>query len=320
MIPLTSINTGDYTLVALHKLAHTLCGYDVASGRELFRLATRPYPHELCLAPDRRRLYVTEYGLRGVESTGAGGTTIGVYDLQRRERVSTISTRGYERPHGVATHPSGYLFVTSETAGKLLIFDLGAEALLRAVDTGQELPHITNVAPDGQTVYAANIGSDSLTAIDVATGAVLQQIPALKRPEGMVFSPDGEWLYVVNRESDAIAIVDTKAQRMVGQIPTGRGPARIVITPDGERLAFPLFFADAAQVASVRTRQVTRTIPVGRQPAGAAMSRDGKLLFVSCELENAVYVISLDSYEVITKIATDEGPDSMVCLDRADHW
>ncbi len=320
MMPPTAISNGDYTLVVLHKLAHTLCGYDVASGRELFRLPTRIYPHELCLAPNRRTLYVTEYGLRGVESEGAGGTTIGVYDLVTRARISTISTHGYERPHGIAAHPSGHLFVTSETAGKLLIFDLATEALLHAVDTEEKLPHITNVAPDGQTVYAANIGSHSLTAIAVATGTVLQQIPVLKRPEGMAFAPNGERLYVVNRESDAIALVDTTRQRMVGQIPTGRGPVRIVITPDGARLACPLFFADAVQIVSTTTQQVTHTIPIGRQPAGTTLSRDGKLLFVSCELERTVYVIALDSYEVVTKIPTDEGPDSMVCLDQADRW
>jgi YVTN family beta-propeller protein len=316
----TKISAGEYTLVVLHKLAHSLCGYDVATGIELFRLPTNRFPHELCLAPDRRRLYVTEYGLRGVESEGAGGTTIGVFDLPSRERISTITTNGYERPHGIAAHPSGKLFVTSETAGKLLIFDLATEALLHAVDTGQSLPHITGVAPDGRTVYAANIGSNSLTAIAVETGTVRQQIPVLKRPEGMVFSPDGDLLYVVNRESDAIAIVDTAAQRMVGQIPTGKGPVRIVITPDGERIGFPLFFADAVQVANTSTRQVTQTIPVGRQPAGTTMSRDGRLLFVSCELERTVYVVSLYAGEVITKIPTDEGPDSMVCLDEADRW
>ncbi len=307
MIRQTRIRAGDYSLVVLHKLAHSLCGYDVASGRELFHLPTNRFPHELCLAPDRRRLYVTEYGLRGVESEGAGGTTIGVFDLPALSRVSTITTNGYERPHGIAAHVSGKLFVTSETAGKLLIFDLATEALLHAVDTGQSLPHITGVAPDGLTVYAANIGSNSLTAIAVEAGTVRQQIPVLKRPEGMVFSPDGGLLYVVNRESDAIAIVDTAAQRMVGQIPTGKGPVRIVITPDGERLAFPLFFADAVQVANTSTQQVTQTILVGRQPAGTTMSRDGRLLFVSCELERAVYVVSLDAYEVVTKIPTDGG-------------
>jgi YVTN family beta-propeller protein len=320
MMPPTQISADEYTLIVLHKLADSLCGYDVATGRERFRLPTHRFPHELCLAPDRRTLFVTEYGLRGVESEGAGGTTIGVYDLPTRARLRTISTNGYERPHGIAAHAAGKLFVTSETAGKLLLFDLATEALLHAVDTAQALPHLTNVAPDGQIVYAANIGSHSLTAIAVATGKIIAQIPVLERPEGMVFAPDGKLLYVVNRESNAIAVVDTTTQRMIGQIPTGQGPVRIVITPDGARLAFPLFFADAVQIASTATQQVTQTIPVGRQPAGTTMSRDGKLLFVSCELERTVYVVSLESYEVLTTIPTDEGPDSMVCLDQADRY
>lgn len=264
---LKEIGEGDYCLVALHKFENSLCAYDVATNRELFRLPTQVFPHEICLSPDRRLLYVTEYGLRGVESEGRGGNTVAVFDWRSRERTSTIGTGRHDRPHGVATHAAGNLFVTSESTQSLLIFDLASERLLHAVNNEQKLPHITGVSPDGKTVYAANIGSNSLTAIEVESGTILKQIPVLERPEGMAFSPDGKLLYVVNRESRAIAIVDTAEQQMTGQIATGNGPVRIVITPDGERIAFPLFHDDAVQIADTRMQQVTQTIAVGRQPA-----------------------------------------------------
>lgn len=309
--------TGGNVLVVLHKFDNFLGYYDVATGQELARIPTGKFPHELCLSPDRTRIYVTEYGERGVDVAGPGGNTIGVFDLRQKKRVGTISTGRYNRPHGIVAR-AGKLFATSEPTKTLLIYDLGTGQLLHAVSTGQQTSHMVNVAPDGRTAYTANIGSNSLTAIDAASGKVLKQIPVLTRPEGMAFSPDGTLLYVVNRESKAIAIIDTGKKEMIGKIETGNGPVRIAITPDGKHLAFPLFHADAVQVADTATRKVTQTIAVGRQPAGTTISRDGKLLFVSCELERTVYVVSLDSYRVVNKISTGNGPDAMACLEASE--
>ena len=305
-------------LVVLHKLDASLGGYDVASGRELFRLPTAEFPHELCLSPDRRRLYVTEYGLRGVESEGEGGNTVAVFDLHARARVGTLSTGEYRRPHGVAADVGGRLYVTSEPRRTLLIFRLEDQSFLHVVDVEQEIPHVVAVSPDGRTAVTANIGSGSLSAVDVMMGVVLRQVKVLERPEGMAFSPDSRLLYVVNRESAAVSIVDAVKLEVVGRIETGRGPVRIGITPEGGRIAFSLFHENAVQIADTKAEAVTHTIPVGRQPVGTTMSVDGELLFVSCEQERKVYVISLADGEVLSTIATGEGPGAMASLDLAD--
>jgi YVTN family beta-propeller protein len=305
-------------LVVLHKLEASLGCYDVASGRELFRLPTADFPHELCLSPDRRRLYVTEYGLRGVESEGEGGNTVAVFDLRARLRVGTLSTGEHRRPHGVAADAGGRLYVTSEPSRTLLIFRLEDQSFLHVVDVEQEIPHVVAVSPDGRTAMTANIGSGSLSAVDVMMGVVLRQVEVLERPEGMAFSPDGKLLYVVNRESDAVSVVDAVRLETTGRIDTGRGPVRIAITPEGRRIAFPLFHADAVQIADTGSRAVTHTIPVGKQPAGTTMSADGEVLFVSCEHERRVYVISVADGEILSTIETGEGPDAMACLDETE--
>jgi YVTN family beta-propeller protein len=305
-------------LVVLHKLEASLGCYDVASGRELFRLPTADFPHELCLSPDRRRLYVTEYGLRGVESAGEGGNTVAVFDLKARLRVGTLSTGEYRRPHGVAVDAGGRLYVTSEPRRALLIFRLEDQSFLHVVDVEQEIPHVVAVSPDGRTAMTANIGSGSLSAVDVMMGVVLRQVEVLERPEGMAFSPDGNRLYVVNRESDAVSVVDAVKFETVGRIDTGRGPVRIAITPEGGRIAFPLFHAESVQIADTKTGAVTHTIPVGKQPAGTTMSTDGEVLFVSCEHERQVYVISVADGEILSTIGTGEGPGAMACLDLAE--
>jgi YVTN family beta-propeller protein len=305
-------------LAVLHKLEASLGLYEVASGRELFRLPTAEFPHELCLGSDRKRLYVTEYGLRGVESEGEGGRTIAVFDLTARERVGTLSTGEYRRPHGIAADHGGRLFVTCEPQRSLLVYRLEDGSFLHVVDVDQEIPHVVAVSPDGRTAFTANIGSGTLSAVDVMMGVVLRHVDVLERPEGMAFSPDGKVLYVVNRESAAVSIIDPVKITTVGRIDTGQGPVRIVTTPDGSRIAFPLFHQDAVQIADTASRKITHTIPVGKQPEGTTISADGELLFVSCELERKVYVIALADGEVLATVSTGKGPDAMVSLDLTE--
>jgi YVTN family beta-propeller protein len=302
-------------LVVLHRLEASLGCYDVSSGRELFSLPTAEFPRELCLGPDRRHLYVTEYGLRDVESEGEGGRTVAIFDLRTRARVGTLGTGEFSRPHGVAADRGGRLFVTCEPQRTLLIYRLEDESFFHVVDIGQETPHVVAVSPDGRTAFTANTGAGTLTAVDVMMGVVLRHVEVLERPEGMAFSPDGTLLYVVNRESAAVSIVDAIKIETVGRIDTGRGPVRIASSPDGGRVAFPLLQEDAVQIADTASREVTRTIAVGRQPAGITMSADGELLFVSCELERKVYVIALAGGDVLTTMATGEGPAAMASLD-----
>lgn len=305
-------------LAVLHRLEASLGCYDVESGRELFRLPTADYPHELCLSPDRRRLYVTEYGLPGPESEGEGGNTVAIFDLRARMRVGTLSTRDYRRPHGVAADAGGRLYVTSEPRRSLLIFRLEDQSVLHVVDVEQECPHVVAVSPDGRTAVTANVGSGSLSAVDVMMGVVLRNVKVLERPEGMAFSPDGKLLYVANRESDEVSVVDAVGLEAIGRIDTGRGPVRIAISPEGNRIAFPLFHANAVQIADTKAGAVIHTIAVGKQPAGTTLSADGEVLFVSCEHERRVYVISMTKGEILSTIATGEGPDAMTCLDSAE--
>jgi YVTN family beta-propeller protein len=311
---LVEIQMTKFTLLVLHKEGHSLGYYDVETGRQTAEVATSDFPHEMCLHPDRNRLYIAEYGLRGVETPGKGGNTVAILDVGAKSIVGRISTGEYDRPHGIAAHSRGRLCVTSETRNSLLVFDLGSGQELAAIDVRQETPHMTAVAPEAMLAFTANMGSNALTAIDLESFQVLRHVPVLSRPEGMAFSPCGGRLYVTNRESAAVVVVDCCLMEMSGRIETGKGPVRAAMSPDGARLVVPLFFQDALQILDLGEGRVANTVQVGRQPAGAAVSPDGTLAFASCELEDAVYVIDLEGGRVVDRIGTRKGPDAMVCL------
>lgn len=308
----------NYILIVLHKTDDTFAYYDVQTGEQTALIKTQPFPHEICLSPDRQKCYIAEMGVRGVESEGPGGHTVAVYDVKTRQHISTIDTQNYDRPHGLATHENGRLFVTSESTKHLLIFDLHSEKLRHAVYLDQKCAHMVNVSPDGKQAYTANIFSNSITEVDVASGSVIKHIDVLDRPEGMAFSVDARLIYIVNRESAAVSIVDREIGKQIDMIHTGDGPVRIAITPDGKRLVIPLFHSAAVQIIDTETKAITYTINVGPHPAGIALSPDGNLVFTSCEDENLIYVLSLDTIKIINTIKTGPGCDAMVCLYKSE--
>ena len=302
-----------YTLLLLHKLEESFGYYNVQSGKQLASIKTRPFPHEICLDPQRKKVYIAEMGVRGIESIGSGGHTISVFDIKTHRQVSDIDTGFFDRPHGITTYDNR-LFVTSESTKNLLIYNLKTEKLIKAVYLGQDCAHMVNVAADGKTAYTSNIWSNSLTAIDTETYKVLHHIPVPERPEGMIFSHDGSLIYCVCREANTIAVIDCESAKMIDKIETGNGPVRIVISPDGQQLCVPLFHSASVQFANTLTREVTNTIQIGPHPAGICLSPDGKLVFISCEEENLVYVIDFKTLEILNKIKTGNGADAMVCL------
>lgn len=302
-----------YTLIILHKLEDSFGYYDVNSGRQFNVIKTRPYPHEICLDPARKNIYIAEMGVRGIESEGPGGHTVAVYDIKSGNLVSVIDTGIYDRPHGI-TSSGNRLFVTSESTKNLLIYNLLTEDLICPVYLGQECAHMVTVSPDGKTAYTANIWSNNITAVNIEQCRVINHIPVPERPEGMVFSPNEKLIYCVCREAGCVAIIDRKRAEMTHKIETGNGPVRIAISPDGYTLYIPLFHSAAVQFADTRTRKVISTMQVGPHPAGICISPDSKIIFISCEEENMVYAISAETCEIINRIETGAGADAMVCL------
>jgi YVTN family beta-propeller protein len=313
----------DLVLLVLNKLNHSLGVYSVPQGRRLLELETLPFPHELCLSPDRRRLYVSEYGSATAETPGLGGCSVGVFDLAAACRIGSLSIAPHDRPHGIVAHPTGLVLVTSETHGRLFVFDTKRTGVLaiktrNAIVTGGLLPHCLALSPNGRIAAVAHLGSQNVAFVDPEHARVLAILKVGARPEGMVFSPEGLWLYVVNRESGCLSVIDVPGRREVDRIPTGFGPVRVAMTPDGSTLVVPLYFADTVQIIETRTRAVVATIPVGQRPIGTTLSPDGQHAFVACELERRVHVISLRTRKVVLTVPTGDGPEAMVCLTRAE--
>ena len=124
-------------LVVLNKNVAKATLLEVASGRVVATLPTGPFPHEVVVSPDGRRAVVANYGAQ------EPGRSLTVLDLVNRSVERTIDLGEYRRPHGMVWLPGGsHIAVTVEQSQALLVVDVAAGAVARAIPTGARGTHM----------------------------------------------------------------------------------------------------------------------------------------------------------------------------------
>ena len=82
----------------------------------------------------------------------------------------------------------GLLFVADLAGGRVLVFDVRGERLVKAIGAVQGAHGVLS-APEKGRVYASATGVDQLVAIDEASLAIVARTPAGHYPDGIAFAP-----------------------------------------------------------------------------------------------------------------------------------
>jgi YVTN family beta-propeller protein len=253
------------TLLIGNKGENTVSFVDLVSGRELGRAATGSMPHEIAVSPDGRQAAVVAYG----------GRTIDIFDVASRARVRTIDLSPNEGPHGIVWLRDGRILATAERSRSLAIVDTRRGDAIGAIRTDQQGTHMVAVSPDGRTAYTANIGSGTVSVLDLAAGTRLADLAVGGNPEGIALSPDGRTLWVGDLEGARVQAFDTAGRARLAEVRTGPVPIRVVASPDGRWIVTSNLGCGCLTVIDARTRAVAREIAV----AGSGDSRQVTLIF-----------------------------------------
>jgi YVTN family beta-propeller protein len=302
-------------LVVVEKIAGKV-GFYSETGQRLAEVKVNTYPHEIAVSPDGDTFYVSNNGILWMQYAGEGGNTISVIDRKTRTSRGEIDLGTNRRPHGIAVHPkTGQLVVTTENPDGLVLVDPVARKVIRRYDVKGEDPHIVVLDAAGEWAYASNSSSDTVAAVELATGRV-ELLPTGKRPQGGVLSPDGRTIFITNSNGNTISLIDTTQRKIVGEIKTGDGPNRVQVTPDGKTLVYSLSRAHAAAFADVATRTQTAQIPLSGQPLSLTMSKDGKWAFSGVQDKDKIHVIDVATRKIVSTIDTpkEAGPDPALPL------
>lgn len=313
------------TLVVLNKAEATASLISLDDGSVVATLPTGNGPHEAATSPDGSLVVGCNYGNR--ENPGSSLTVI---DVAAAKVTHTIDLGEYRRPHGIQWLADGKrVAVTVEGSKALLVVDVATGTVERAIDTDQDVSHMVVLAPDGSRAFVANIGSGSMTAIDLANGERIANIPTGEGAEGIDITPDGREVWVTNRAADSVSVVDAKTLEVVHSLDSPTFPIRAKFTPDGAKVLVSHARSADIAVIDVETRKELRRISMqkgsvdtegklfGDQfgessiPIGVVMDPSGRRAWVALAGSDLIPEIDLTTWKISRLLKAGREPDGM---------
>ena len=301
------------TLFVAAKRGNTLSKVDLTTGKEVLRLPSCTNPHELATSPDGQHVALACYG----------GTSVDIFRTDSLARVASIDLGANARPHGIVWHPSGDLYATAE--GRRSIFWLrNPLAETREVfefATAKQGSHMLAVSPDARTAWTTDLGSRTVTRIDLRTRRAPLSVTVGEEPEGIALSPDGSTLWVSARGSNQAFALDPQSMAVRATVATGRFPLRIAVRPQGDVAVTSDLQDGSLSVIDTATAKVIRTIAVSGPAEAQARfqvtilwSDDGKRIYVAETASNTVAEVDYASGTVLRRLPGGEGGDGMAIL------
>jgi len=311
---LTAAETPPLALLVGNKDESTLAIVDPASGKVLGRVATGQDPHEVAASADGKLAFVANYG-----SGPNPGSTISVIDVLAQKEVRKVDVSPLRRPHGL-TVAGGKVYFTAEMNKVVGRYDPATNTIDWMMGTGQNTTHMVIVSKDLSRLFTANIGSDSITALERAGNSGnwnATQIPVGKGPEAISFSPDESQVWTAHSRDGGVSVIDAAAKKVIATLDVKtRRSNRLKFTPDGRLVLITDLDGGELVVLDVASRKETRRIALGKTPEGILMAPDGARAYVAVAGDNQVAIVDLKTLAVTGHLSTGKGPDGMAWADR----
>lgn len=297
-------------LLLIEKCSHCLSYYDIESGQRLHSIALPEFPHEFVVDAAGRYAYVGHYGVETSGHTGPGGTSVFQIDIAQRRLARTIDLAPFNRLHGMQMDAAGRLYALSEERAQLVVLDQPETdtAPRRAVSTGGIKSHLFALTRDGQTAYAMNLLSHTVTRIKPhdATIAPMACSPGQK-PEGYALSADEKTLYVTNRWSNTLSAIDTATMQVRYEAPSRDDATRLYLHRDG-RLLVTNYGERSLSVVDPATLKEIAHIPMEARAIALSFHPTRPLAFVSQDNDKLGY-FDMETLSFERFIATQREPD-----------
>src|SRR3546814_1252475 len=113
----------------------------------------------------------------------------------------------------------GRLVATTEGSASVAV--VAPDGKLTSIATGQKGTHMIAVAPDNRTAYTANIGSGTVSIVDLAEGKKLRDLAVGGQPEGLALTKGGRELWVGDLDAHRPSVWDTQTAKKIAELQIG---------------------------------------------------------------------------------------------------
>lgn len=296
----------DPLLLVGNKGENTVSFINLETGEEIARKpVSGDQPHEIASSPDGSQFAVVNYGDNDID----------IFDVATRTRLKTIDLGSNRRPHGLIWLDDDRILATTEASQTIVIVDKDRD--VRSIKTHRRGTHMLAVSPDASLAFTADMGSGTVTRIELETGDVISA-KAGAEPEGIAITPDGQEVWVSSRGDDRVRIYAADTLEKLATIEVGRFPLRIILSPDGRYAVTSDLRDGALSVIDTDSRKVVRTIPVsGSQQSGQVtllFSDDGARIYAAETGTNTVAEVDFDSGTVLRRFSVGTRGDGLAIV------
>jgi YVTN family beta-propeller protein len=231
----------------------------------------------------------------GVAQTGSG------YSVTNSFKIASPGGWDY-----IAVGPDKRIYVSH--GGQVNILDQ------QTGDSVGVIPNTTGVhgiAFDGAGKgYTSNGRLNTVTVFDLATGAILKQIPTGQNPDAILFDPFSKKIITCNGRSHDLSVIDPGTAQVVATIPLEGKPETAVSDATGK---IYVNIEDKNSISAVditnNTVIATWSIAPGDGPTGLAIDTKTKRLFAGCD--KMLIVVDATSGKIVDKLTIGDGCDGV---------
>ena len=293
-------------LLVLNKSDATLSFIDPNSGKTTGSVPTGEGPHEIELSSNGRLAFVSNYG------AGVAGKTLSVIEVATRKEQQRVDLNDLRRPHGLA-FTQGKLYFTAEDSRAIGRYDPSTKQVDWTFRTDQERTHMVIASRDGSTLFASNMGSNTISAIERSANDQWKQtlIRVGESPEALDLSPDGRELWTAHSGDGGISIIDPIKNAVLATVDAKtKRSNRLKFTPDGQFVLISDLSGGDLVVLDARSRREKARLPLGKSPTGILIPNNDRA-YVAVSGDNKIAVIDLKTLRVAKTIPTGNNPDGM---------
>jgi YVTN family beta-propeller protein len=315
------------TLLVLNKSDNNVSLINVATGKVVATIPTGAGPHEVAVSPNGKIAVVANYGTQQ-----APGSSLTVIDVAGKKQLKTIDLGEYRRPHGIEWLRGDEIVVTAEGNKALLIVDIESGKVAAAVTTDQNVSHMVVLARRSNRAFVANIGSGSVTVIDLKTRKKITDLQTGAGAEGIDISPDEREVWVTNRAANTVSVIDVNTLKILATLESKDFPIRVKFAPGGKHVLVSNARSGDVAIFDAAAKKEIRRIPMllkaaegstsgqrifgaqfGQSPVPVGILVAPKLshAFVANTNADIVTMIDLKTWQVAGRLTAGKEPDGL---------
>jgi YVTN family beta-propeller protein len=228
----------------------TISEIDPVSKTVKRRLVLDGGPLGIAVSPDSKTIYSADWY----------GSRLWVIDATTFEVSRTLPVG--QSPSGIAVAPDGTVISADRDSDQISIINPQTSETVQ-VKVG-ERPFGVTIDAEGLRAYTADVGSNTVTVIDLETRKAVGSVPTGDRPYAVALAKGKG--FATDQYDETITVFDLKTFEVIDTIDSGEYPEGIATTSDGERIVFANWFSNALWVVDAETLDVIHEIDVGDGP------------------------------------------------------